>query len=500
MALDHSTVHYPMAEVKIEPEECEEQVYYEHSDWENSYAEGTVVSDNHETAEIYVDESSYMYHDSQMEYETVIMPAYQIRTHTGKRPYVCESCNTTVMPNNRPWNHIRILGGGQPIVRHVYYMNFTRKSVCSPTKPQSDKPRKGGKGKRTYPCDKCERVFGHKSHLDNHLRTHSGEKPFICVYCDKRFGQKSNLTSHMRRHPVDGNSCPKRFKGLPNIKEEPRNEVYEIDSSVDIAKTTPLSQVPQDEKKLSEMVQSEDLSQEIQSSTESISTKEVLVKDESPEKLLSLDHGEEKSSNVTLHGVESCIVAATEEVKSQPHSQKIISSLTVPKKEVLSPVKLCNTSSPSLVKKEISQASSLEVNSSPAILKVLCQGKTKNVISSSTSPKKVLFQIRSQLSSSSARHRQTLSQRVSQDVSSSILDNQKKIPAHEKSSVVSEDSGSSQNKLCKLKSTSQDKKTDKEQKTKTSTSEIVPVMQMKTDKLETVQEDHKLHPRKGEKL
>ncbi|XP_066947367.1 zinc finger protein 271-like [Macrobrachium rosenbergii] len=507
MALEKGSGPQPIAQVKMEPEHVEEQVYYEQSDWENSYAEGTVVSDNHETPDIYVDESSYMYHDSQMEYETVIVPAYQIRTHTGKRPYVCESCNMTVMPNNRPWNHIRVLGGGQPIVRHVYYMNFTRKSVCTPSKAQSDKPKKVGKGKRTYPCDKCERVFGHKSHLDNHLRTHSGEKPFVCLYCDKRFGQKSNLTSHMRRHPLH---CSKKIKSYPKIKEEPIEEdCFEVDSSEDISKNTPLSQVPQDKNVHSAVVQSADVSQEMRLSTENMSTCEVLTKDTSQEEVSSsLVYEEKDPSNMPSTEVDSCVVAATEVVRSQPHSEEVISSVTITKKENQVHDKSHNSSSPSQVNKELTRSSTAKESSSPAHLKAETnsQGKTENVISSIIAPKKVLFQIRSQVGSN-AHPKQSLSQAESHDVTSSISGNKKKVIVHEKSfkiktkSVVSADNDSSQDKLSRVNSASQDMEADKEQNTKTSTSEIVPVIQLKTEKgkLETDQADHKHCSPKSEK-
>ncbi|XP_076438559.1 uncharacterized protein LOC143277565 [Babylonia areolata] len=78
---------------------------------------------------------------------------------------------------------------------------------------------KARKGKRSrekpYQCGVCFRWFGCKSHVVEHMRTHTGEKPFKCPLCHKRFSQKSNIHQHMNTHtmqrPFRCDDCGKDF-------------------------------------------------------------------------------------------------------------------------------------------------------------------------------------------------------------------------------------------------------------------------------------------------
>uniref|UniRef100_A0ABD2X7K7 C2H2-type domain-containing protein n=1 Tax=Trichogramma kaykai TaxID=54128 RepID=A0ABD2X7K7_9HYME len=54
-------------------------------------------------------------------------------------------------------------------------------------------------GYKNYPCDKCERKFGRKSHFLLHHRTvHENRKDFACDKCQRKFGQKVNLLVHQK--------------------------------------------------------------------------------------------------------------------------------------------------------------------------------------------------------------------------------------------------------------------------------------------------------------
>jgi len=70
-------------------------------------------------------------------------------------------------------------------------------------------------GEKPFQCSYCDKKFGHKSTLTNHLRIHNREKPFECSYCDKKFGQKRNLSIHLRIHtgvkPFKCFVCEKAF-------------------------------------------------------------------------------------------------------------------------------------------------------------------------------------------------------------------------------------------------------------------------------------------------
>ncbi|XP_025047649.1 zinc finger protein 271-like [Alligator sinensis] len=55
-------------------------------------------------------------------------------------------------------------------------------------------------GERPFHCGRCGNAFRRRSHLTEHLRTHTGEKPYGCSLCAKRFGRRSTLNKHQETH------------------------------------------------------------------------------------------------------------------------------------------------------------------------------------------------------------------------------------------------------------------------------------------------------------
>lgn len=60
----------------------------------------------------------------------------------------------------------------------------------------------------SYQCDICEKKFKYKSSLVQHLRKHSGDVPFKCDKCDAAFVKQSELKLHKITHnPNSANEC-----------------------------------------------------------------------------------------------------------------------------------------------------------------------------------------------------------------------------------------------------------------------------------------------------
>ncbi|XP_069034336.1 zinc finger and BTB domain-containing protein 49-like isoform X2 [Embiotoca jacksoni] len=66
------------------------------------------------------------------------------------------------------------------------------------TKPKNDCNKH--KGKKSFRCDYCGKVFKDNYKLNRHLTIHTGLKPHSCEICGKKFVEKSRLKSHKRIH------------------------------------------------------------------------------------------------------------------------------------------------------------------------------------------------------------------------------------------------------------------------------------------------------------
>ena len=57
-------------------------------------------------------------------------------------------------------------------------------------------------GERPYKCETCEKTFTRNEELTRHKRIHTGLRPFSCATCGKKFGRRDHLKKHAKTHLV----------------------------------------------------------------------------------------------------------------------------------------------------------------------------------------------------------------------------------------------------------------------------------------------------------
>ena len=129
--------------------------------------------------------------------------------HLGKKSFKCSQCDKAYGAKDNLKNHIQIIHKNEKFQCHECGNSFaSNQSLRNHVQVQH----RGIPLERKYECDRCEKTFTGIVKLKNHVRTeHDKILAFSCDICGRKFSRKNGLINHIKGVHNDERSYPCRF-------------------------------------------------------------------------------------------------------------------------------------------------------------------------------------------------------------------------------------------------------------------------------------------------
>ena len=149
----------------------------------------------------------------------VYLKSHEI-THSDHRPFQCEACGAMFKRKSDLRSHNRVHSTEKPFSCELCHAKFkSPNDLKTHTLIHNDR--------KPHTCEKCGASFKRTGHLNRHMMIHTNAKPFQCETCGAQFNRKENLRSHQRIHsgeqPYKCGVCGASFRHLSSLKMHEKN-------------------------------------------------------------------------------------------------------------------------------------------------------------------------------------------------------------------------------------------------------------------------------------